>query len=188
MHREGDLDIAVGGALYMAGVIPGARYVEMSGDDHLVFAGDQDAVLDEIEQFQTGLRPVPVPDTVLATFLCAEVVEAMVLAAGLGEPVWQAKVTSFERLVGEELARFRGQVVRSTTMGFIATFSGPARAIRCARSIVERASEMGLGVRAGLHTGECSITTASTYLVSGRSSGATRTCTTTSGGTWVTTP
>lgn len=157
LHRVGDLDIAVGGARYMATKIPDARYIEMPGDDHLVFAGDQDAVLVEIEQFLTGVRPAPLPETVLATILFAEIVEAMVMGASLGETVWQAKLTSYDRMVGEELARFRGHLVRSTTIGFIATFDGPARAIRCARAIVERASVAGLNIRAGLHTGECEI-------------------------------
>ncbi len=157
LHREGDLDIDVGGARYMAGKIPNATYVEMPGDDHLVFAGDQEMVLAEIEQFLTGVRPSPAQETVLATILFAEVVEAMVMAANLGEAAWRERLDSFGTIVDEEMGLARGQTVRSTDTGFVATFDGPARAIRCANAIVQRAKAIGLNVRAGLHTGECEI-------------------------------
>jgi pimeloyl-ACP methyl ester carboxylesterase/DNA-binding CsgD family transcriptional regulator len=155
LHRTGDLDIDVGGARFMAEKIAGARYVELPGNDHLVFAGDQEAVLGEIEQFLTGIRPAPAPDTVLATILFAEIVEAMVVAATIDDSSWRQMLSAFDRILSDELVHARGQRVRSTPTGLVATFDGPARAIQCAVAIVDRARTVGLDVRAGLHSGEC---------------------------------
>ena len=155
LHRTSDLDIDVGGARYLAAHIPGANYVELPGNDHLVFAGDQEAVLAEIEQFLTGVRPIPEPDPVLATILYAEIVEAVVVAAQMGEVAWRQVLDGFERLANEEITRYRGQPVRRAVAGLVATFDGPARAIRCATAIVEYGQAHGLNIRAGLHCGEC---------------------------------
>lgn len=154
LHRTDDLDIDVGGARYMAEHIQGAKYVELPGDDHLVFAGDQEAVLGEIEQFLTGERFVPDSESVLATILLIEIVEAVATAARLGTGAWHSLVDSFTALVRRELSEHRGQLVQSGSAGLMATFDGPARAIRCAISIIEKAESHGLRVRAGLHTGE----------------------------------
>ncbi len=155
LHRTGDLDIDVGGARYLADHIPGATYVELPGNDHLVFAGDQDAVLAEIEQFLTGVRPASEPDTMLATILCAEIMEAMVLAVRMGDVAWQHALAAHELLVHEEILRNRGQVVSRTPAGVVAIIDGPARAIRCASAIVQGGRATGLDLRAGLHCGEC---------------------------------
>jgi pimeloyl-ACP methyl ester carboxylesterase/DNA-binding CsgD family transcriptional regulator len=157
LHRTGDLDIDVGGARYMAERIPGATYVELPGNDHLVFAGDQEAVLGEIEQFLTGVRPATEPDSVLATILLTEIIGAVAIAARLGAGGWAEALGAHERMVRDEIARFRGQEVSSTASGIVAIFDGPARAVRCAASIVERARGAGIDVRAGLHTGECEV-------------------------------
>ncbi len=154
LHRTGDLDIDVGGARHMAEHIRGARYVELPGNDHLVFAGDQEAVLGEIEQFLTGTRPVPEPDTVLATILFFEIVEAVATAARLGERAWHDLLITHEAMVREQLHHHRGRQVQITPAGFVAIFDGPARAIRCAMAIVTETRDMGLSVRAGLHTGD----------------------------------
>jgi DNA-binding CsgD family transcriptional regulator len=157
LHRTGDLDIDVGGARYMAERIPRATYVELPGNDHLVFAGDQEAVLGEIEQFLTGVRPATEPDSVLATILLTEIIGAVAIAARLGAGGWAEALGAHERMVRDEIARFRGQEVSSTASGIVAIFDGPARAVRCAASIVERARGAGIDVRAGLHTGECEV-------------------------------
>ena len=155
LHRTGDLDIDVGGARYMAGQIPNATFVELPGDDHLVFAGDQESVLSEIELFLTGVRPEPEADGVLAAILCVEIVEAMVVAARMGDSAWRQAIVEHELLVNSALTQFRGRLVRRTATGFVAIFDGPARAIRCSLAIAAGSRAKGLNVRSGLHSGEC---------------------------------
>ena len=157
LHRTDDFDVDVGGARYMAKQIPGAKYVEMPGIDHLVYAGDQDAVLDEIEFFLTGAIAAPVVDRVLATLMVTEIVGAAALAARLGDAAWRNLLDAHESRVRALLASFRGTVAQVTPNGMLATFDGPARAIRCAVAIIEDAAARGLAVRAGLHSGECEI-------------------------------
>ena len=155
LHRQGDRTIPVGNGRYLAEHIAGAKYVELPGNDHLVFAGDQEAVLAEVEQFLTGVRPMPEPDRVLATILYAEVVEAVVIAARIGAVAWQHAIDAFELRTTDELARYRGQRVKRTATGLVATFDGPARAIHCAAALVDHALALGLDLREGLHCGEC---------------------------------
>ncbi|MDQ2654446.1 MAG: alpha/beta fold hydrolase, partial [Chloroflexota bacterium] len=157
MHRVGDLDIDVGGARYLAEHIPGARYVELPGDDHPVFVGDQEAILREVELFLTGALPVPEPDRVLATLLITGIVGAAATAVRLGDRAWADMMAAHDTLVREQLLRFRGHEVKKTIGGFLATFDGPARAIRCASVIVEAGAELGMILRAGLHAGECEL-------------------------------
>ena len=157
LHRTGDLDIDVNGGRYMAERIPAAKYVELPGADHLVFAGDQEAVLREIELFLTGALPGPRLDRVLATLLFTGIVGAAATAVRLGDHAWREMITTYDTLFREQLARFRGREVKKTISGFLAAFDGPARAIRCASAIVEAAGDHGIAVRAGLHAGECEI-------------------------------
>jgi pimeloyl-ACP methyl ester carboxylesterase/DNA-binding CsgD family transcriptional regulator len=157
LHRTGDLDIEVGGARYMARHIPNATYVELPGDDHLVFAGEQDAVLDEIERFLTGARSVSEPNRVLATILVTEIIGAVAAATRMGDDQWQAVVDAHDRMVSSELLRYQGREMRHSSSGILGIFDGPARAIRCAVAIVDGARYIGLDVRAGLHCGECEI-------------------------------
>lgn len=155
LHRTGDLDIDVGGARYMASIIPDATYVELPGNDHLVFAGDQGAVLAEIEQFLTGQRPAPLTDRVLATLMMTEIVGAADLASRQGDEEWRRGMAAHDALVADQVARFRGRLVRRTVNGVLAAFDGPARALSCAGTIVREASSLGLALRSGVHTGEC---------------------------------
>ena len=155
LHRIGDLDIDVNGARFLAERIPGAKYVELPGVDHLAFAGDQEAILREIELFLTGALPVPRLDRVLATLLFTGIVGAAAMAVRLGDQAWGEMVATYDGLVREHLARFRGREVKKTISGFLAAFDGPARAIRCACAVVEAARDHGIAVRAGLHAGEC---------------------------------
>jgi predicted ATPase/pimeloyl-ACP methyl ester carboxylesterase/class 3 adenylate cyclase len=155
LHAVGDRSIPVEAGRYLASRIPGAKYVELPGDDHLPFACDADAILDETEEFLTGIRPAAEPDRVLATMLFTEIVGAAEAAARLGDQRWRDLVETHNAVVRQELARYRGREVRSTGQGFLAVFDGPARAIRCAGAVVESLHDIGLDARAGLHTGEC---------------------------------
>ncbi len=157
LHRTGDRRIDVGGSRYLAGQIPRAKYVELPGIDHLPWVGDADAIVDEIEEFLTGARQAPAPTRVLATVLFSDMVQSTDRAVRLGDARWRGLMGEHDRLIRGELARFRGHEVRTTGDGFLATFDGPARAIRCACAIVERAHELGIQLRAGLHTGELEI-------------------------------
>jgi TolB-like protein/Flp pilus assembly protein TadD len=146
VHRTGDLDANVGGARYMSRQIPGAKYVELPGDDHLPFIGNQEAILDEIEKFLDDIRHVPVFDRVLTTVLCLNVLRSTGTAKGRD---------SFLSLAAREIERFRGREVDTGEQTFVAGFDGPARAIRAACSIRESARRLGIEIKAGLHTGEC---------------------------------
>ncbi len=157
LHRAGDTAVAVGQGRYLAEHIPAAKYVELAGADHLPIAGDPDAIVDNIEEFLTGARQVEGPDRVLATVLFTDIVGSTERASELGDRRWVALLDEHHALVRHELTRFRGREVKTTGDGFLATFDGPARAVRCARSIVEEIRRFGLEVRAGLHTGECEM-------------------------------
>jgi class 3 adenylate cyclase len=157
LHRTGDRRIDVGGSRYIAGRIAGAKLVELPGNDHLVWAGESDEIVDEIEEFLTGSRHHPEQTRVLATVLFTDIVDSTRRAVQIGDTRWRALVDHHDRLVRAEIARFRGERVERRGDGFLATFDGPARAIRCATAIVERVHEIGLQVRAGLHTGEIEL-------------------------------
>ena len=157
IHRTGDRRIDVGGGRFIAEQIPGARKVELPGDDHLVWVGDADAIVDEIGEFLTGTRHAPEPNRILATVLFTDMVESTSRAVSLGDARWRALIGEHDRLVRAELSRYRGQEIDRRGDGFMAIFDGPARAIRCALSIVERAHVLGIQIRAGLHTGELEL-------------------------------
>jgi len=157
VHRTGDLAISVEGSRYMAERIEDARYVELPGEDHLPFLGDQDQILDEVEEFLTGVRRGPEPDRVLATVLFTDIVGSTERAVALGDRRWRELLDAHHTAVRRELERFRGREVDTAGDGFLATFDGPARAIRCAIAIRDAVETIGLAVRAGLHTGECEM-------------------------------
>ncbi len=157
VHRTGDLALSVHGSRYMAERIPGAKFVEFPGNDHLPFVGDADAILDEVEEFLTGTRHAPEPDRVLATVLFTDIVGSTDLAARLGDRRWKELLQAHNALVRKELARFRGREIETTGDGFHATFDGPARGIRCACAISDGVRPLGIEVRAGLHTGEVEL-------------------------------
>jgi class 3 adenylate cyclase len=139
---------------YLAEHIAGARRVEVPGSANLIWAGDQDRVLAEIQEFLTGMRPHDQPDRVLATVLFTDIVDSTRLAAQVGDAAWRDLLAKHHALVRTELERHRGREVDTTGDGFLATFDGPARAIRCAAAIRDALRSVGLQVRAGLHTGE----------------------------------
>ena len=158
LHRVGDRFVRVGHGRYLAQHIPGAKYVELPGDDHLFYVGDTEAMLAEIEEFLTGVRPVPEIDRVLSTVLFTDIVGSTERAATLGDRAWRALLDTHHELVRRELERHRGREVKTVGDGFLATFDGPARAIRCACTIRDGVRSLGLEIRAGLHTGECELT------------------------------
>jgi class 3 adenylate cyclase len=157
MHRAGDTFINVEHSRYLAEHIPNARYVELEGSDNLFSIGDTDAVIGEIEEFLTGERHDREPDRMLATVRFTDIVESTTRAAELGDSAWRRLLGEHDRLVRVALERHRGREVKTTGDGFLATFDGPARAIRAAASIAEGVRSLGLQVRAGLHTGECEV-------------------------------
>jgi class 3 adenylate cyclase len=142
---------------YIAEQIPGARYLELPGGDNLLWAGDQDAVVGEIQEFLTGSRPALEPHRVLATVLFTDIVGSTARAAEIGDARWQSLLGEHHRVVRRQLERFGGREIDTAGDGFLATFDGPARAIRCAVAIRDGLSEIGLEVRAGLHTGEIEL-------------------------------
>jgi pimeloyl-ACP methyl ester carboxylesterase len=157
MHRVNDQDTSIEEGRWIAERIPGAKFVELPGDAHIVWGGDTDEVLDEIEEFITGVRHGPEPNRVLATVLFTDVVSSTERAHQLGDRRWRELLDRHHELGRTRLDRFQGREVDTAGDGFLATFDGPARGIRCARAIVDALRDIGLDVRAGLHTGECEL-------------------------------
>ena len=157
LHRVGDTRVSVEAGRYLARHIPAATYVELPGEDHLLWCGNANRVADEIEEFLTGSRPEVEPDRVLATVMFTDIVDSTTRAASLGDQAWSALLERHDALVRRELARFRGREIKTTGDGFLATFDGPARGVRCGEAIVEAVGTLGLDVRVGLHTGEIEI-------------------------------
>jgi class 3 adenylate cyclase/alpha-beta hydrolase superfamily lysophospholipase len=157
LHRAGDRLMNPGGARYMAGRIPGARYVELPGIDHVAWIGEVDPLLAEIQEFVTGVRPASEVDRILATVLFVDIVGSTERAAALGDVRWRDLMDSYQQQVGKEVARSGGRVINTAGDGVFASFEGPARAIRCACAVRESVAALGLTIRSGLHTGECEI-------------------------------
>jgi class 3 adenylate cyclase len=157
LHSVGDRDVNVEEARYIAAQIPNARLVELPGNDHIPWTSEQDALLDEVEAFVTGERPRVVPDRVLATVLFTDIVDSTAWAERLGDAAWRERLEEHQRMVRGALALHRGREIKTTGDGFLATFDGPARAIRCASHVRESAEGQGLSVRAGLHSGEIEV-------------------------------
>jgi class 3 adenylate cyclase len=155
LHRKDDRDELAEGGQYIARQIPGARYVELPGADHLIWTGGADAVLDTLQEFLTGARSDEEPDRVLATVLFTDIVGSTERAVSLGDRRWRDLLDAHHALVRRLLAQHRGREVKTVGDGFLALFDGPARAIRCATRISQSVRELGLQVRAGIHTGEC---------------------------------
>jgi pimeloyl-ACP methyl ester carboxylesterase len=156
LHRSGDRDARPEEGRYIAERIPGARFLELPGDDHLPWI-DADQILDEVEEFLTGVRRGPEPDRILATVLFTDIVGSTEKAAELGDRSWLELLGDHDALVRRELARFRGNEIDTAGDGFLASFDGPARAVRCASAITRGVRDLGLDVRAGVHTGECEL-------------------------------
>jgi class 3 adenylate cyclase len=157
LHRVGDLNVKAEEGRWIAEQIPGASYVELPGDDHLAWIGDTDGLLDEVEEFLTGVRRAPSPDRVLATVLFTDIVGSTERVTQVGDQRWRELLEEHHRLVRRDLERYRGREIDTAGDGFLSTFDGPARAIRCASAIGDSVRSLGLEIRAGLHTGECEL-------------------------------
>jgi class 3 adenylate cyclase len=157
LHRTGDPAVPVGAGRHLAREIPGARFRELPGGDHLPFVGDQRRFADEIEEFLTGVPPVAAPERVLATVLFTDIVGSTERAASLGDEAWRDLLEAHRSVVRRLLVRFRGREIDTTGDGFFATFDGPTRAILCALAVRDSVQELGLQVRCALHTGEIDV-------------------------------
>ena len=159
LHRAGDKLVPVRAGRYLAEHIPGATYAEIPGTDHLVLDLEtQDVIADKIEEFITGERRRLEPDRVVATVMFTDIVGSTQRAVEMGDARWRELRAAWHAVMRKELAAFRGREVDTAGDGLLATFDGPARAIRCACSVRERVHALGLQVRIGLHTGECDLT------------------------------
>jgi class 3 adenylate cyclase len=157
LHRTGDLDVNIEEGRWLASHIRGARFVALQGDDHMPWIGDQDSIIDEVQEFLTGIRPPRDIDRVLATVLFTDIVGSTEHMARVGDKAWKEQLDRHHAAVRRELASFRGREINVAGDGFFATFDGPARGVRCALSIQDAARQMGIEIRAGLHTGEVEL-------------------------------
>jgi class 3 adenylate cyclase len=157
VQRTDDHEVNVEEGRWMAARIPGARFVELPGDDHLPWIGDQDSVLDEVQEFLTGIRPTRDVDRVLATVLFTDIVSSTEHIVRMGDKAWHDLLARHHAMVRRELVSFRGREVNTAGDGFFATFDGPARGVRCALTIVTAARQLGAPIRAGLHVGEVEL-------------------------------
>jgi class 3 adenylate cyclase len=158
LHRRADTNIPIEFGRYLAANIPAATLIELPGIDHWApNIGDIDGLVDEIEQFLTGSRTETEPDRVLATVMFTDIVDSTKRASTLGDRDWRRLLDRHNDVVRQEIERFRGRAVKNLGDGFLATFDGPARAVRCAAAIADRLQPLGIQVRSGLHTGEIEV-------------------------------
>lgn len=157
LHRHGDRAFPVESGRYLAEHIPGARFVELPGDDHQFWAGDAGAIADEVEEFLTGTRRAPRSDRILATLLFTDLVDSTQRVAELGDAAWRSLLQTHDTLVRGVLERYGGIEVKTTGDGFLARFDGPGRAVLAAFAIRQALDRVGLQVRAGLHTAEIEL-------------------------------
>lgn len=157
LHRIGDKDVKIEEARYISSQIPGAKLVELPGSDHLPYVGESRALLDEVEEFLTGTRPTYKGERVLATILFTDIVSSTRHAIDLGDQNWHTLLEHHNNLVRTEISHFSGKEIETAGDSFLVTFDGPARAIRCACAIRDAVKQLGIEIRAGLHTGEIEL-------------------------------
>ena len=157
MNRSGDPVAHVEAARDMAARIPGARFKEYPGNSHGMMLDDMETILFDIQGFITGERPIEVSDRVLTTVLFLDIASSTERTTALGDAAWRNVINGYYLIVRKELARFRGKETNTAGDGILATFDGPARAVRCAIAICATVKQLGIDVRAGVHTGECEI-------------------------------
>jgi len=138
----------------MARLIPDSKYLEYPGIDHIPWTEGEDRILNDIQEFVTGSRPVEEADRVLATVMFADIVDSTQRVAAIGDRAWGSELQQFYGLARRQLERYRGREIDTAGDGYFATFDGPARAVRCAQTLTKEVSQLGLTIRAGLHTGE----------------------------------
>jgi class 3 adenylate cyclase len=154
LHRRSDDVLRVGHGRYLGDNIPGARYVELDGSDDLYWTGDRDGVLDEIEEFLTGLRRGAGADRMLSTILFTDIVSSTERAAEVGDRRWSEVLDRHDAVMRRQLTRFGGREVNTTGDGMVAAFDGPTRAVVCGQALVDAAAQVGISIRVGIHTGE----------------------------------
>jgi class 3 adenylate cyclase len=157
LHRAEDQRVQVAAGRFLGQNIPGARYIELPGIDHVAWAGDADRLVDEIEEFLTGSQPAVDVDRVLTTVLFTDIVDSTKQAVMMGDRRWRMLIEQHDEAARRLIARFRGRAIKTTGDGFMATFDGPARAVRCACDIADAVRALGLDIRAGVHTGEVEL-------------------------------
>jgi class 3 adenylate cyclase len=157
LHREGNPWVHLGAGRYLAQHIPGARFVALPGEDHPFFVGDTDALVDEIEEFLTGTRSGAEGEVVMAAVLFTDIVASTEHQARVGPREWSRLTDHHDAMVRAALLRHRGHEVKTIGDGFLATFDATGRALRCATDIVAGAKDIGLQLRAGVHTGEVEV-------------------------------
>lgn len=158
IHRSDDHAVDVEGGRDLAARIPGARFAELPGNDHFFYVGDNAGeICDLIEEFLTGARSPDPVDRVLATVMFTDIVKSTETAATLGDLRWRDLLTAHNAVIRHNIERFRGREIKTTGDGFLATFDGPARGVRCACAIAQEVKQLGIEIRAGLHTGECEL-------------------------------
>jgi class 3 adenylate cyclase len=157
LHRAGDAFVRVDHGRYLGDKIRAAKYVELDGDDHLMWVGDSSIIVDEVEELLTGSRGTTITDRVLATVLFTDIVGSTEQLSASGDRRWRDVLEEHDALTRWEVERHRGRLVHFTGDGAVATFDGPARAIRCALAIRDSVRRLGIEVRAGVHTGEIEL-------------------------------
>lgn len=157
IYRKGDKDVHVDEGKYIADRIPGSKLVVLPGDDHLFWTGDSFAVLAEIEEFITGRRPSKVFDRILSTILFTDIVSSTKHLSALGDKKWRELLNAHNQIVRTELLKLNGKEIKNTGDGFLLTFDGPSRAIRCAEAIRDQVKKINIEITAGIHTGECEL-------------------------------
>jgi class 3 adenylate cyclase len=157
LHRTGDTRVSVEAGRFLGSTIPGAKYVELPGIDHVLWVGDVDRIADEMEEYLTGSRSEVEPDRVLATVLFTDIVGSTKKASELGDRRWQSLLGQHDQILRAQIEKFRGREVKALGDGFLATFDGPARAVRCATNMIESVRPLDLQVRSGVHTGEVEV-------------------------------
>jgi class 3 adenylate cyclase len=157
LHRTDDRLVAVEAGRYLAARLPQARLIELPGEDHLPFVGDQESILTATEEFLTGTTRVAEPNRALLTVMFTDIVGSTELASRLGDRRWRLLLEEHNNVVRAALTRFAGREIDTAGDGFLVTFDGPARAIRAAAAIRNELADDGIRIRVGLHTGECEL-------------------------------
>ncbi|HUC38238.1 MAG TPA: adenylate/guanylate cyclase domain-containing protein [Acidimicrobiales bacterium] len=157
LHRQDEPLFRIGHGKYLAEHIPDARFVELPGNDSLYWVGDIDLLLEEVEEFATGTRLARRPETAIATILVTDIVGSTETMAKVGQQSWRDVLDRHDAAVRRQLERFGGHEVKTTGDGFVSTFDGPARAVTCALAVRDAATQLGLEIRVGVHTGEVEL-------------------------------
>jgi class 3 adenylate cyclase len=157
IHRTGDLDTNIEESRWMVTQVEGARLVEFTGADHFPWLGDQDSILDEMQEFLTGERPPPDFTRILTTILFTDIVESTKLAHEFGDQAWKSLLDKHSRICEENIKHFRGRLIKDTGDGILAIFDGPGRSVQCAKAISADTKSLGIHIRAGIHTGEIEL-------------------------------